>query len=117
MPWGTEFLQKVVLIKNKTIKFVADIFLIRQTFRTIAEIQDSIKDEEQSLQYYKEKLLMLIIANPKDLLKDDESVIWEMHTSFNDIWTEVLDTNLKIYKLNLYLDYVKEHGIKQESED
>jgi hypothetical protein len=38
MGWGTSFLQEIVLIKNKAIKFVADIFLNRQTFRTIYEI-------------------------------------------------------------------------------
>lgn len=111
MGWGTSFLKEIVLIKNRTIKFIADIFLNKQTFRNIWEIEDSIKDKEESLQYYKEKLLMLAIANPKDLLKDDESVIWEIHTSFNDMWTEVLDTQTELYKLRLYLEYTKEHGI------
>lgn len=97
MGWGTEF--------------QTNIYLSRQVFRTEGEIEEEITIKKASLQKSKELVLMYAIGNWSEI-KDKEDDILTLQFMIDDLVQHISTTSTDIYKLELYLDAVKEGNAK-----
>ena len=97
MGWGTEFR--------------TNIYLSRYIFRTEGEIEEVITSKKESLQKSKELVLMYAIGNWSEI-KDKEDDILTLQSIIDDLVQDISTTSTDIYKLELYLDEVKEGKAK-----
>lgn len=97
MGWGTEFR--------------TNIYLSRQVFRSEAEIEEEIISKKASLQNSKELVLMYAIGNWSEI-KDKEDDICTLQFMIDELVQDIVTTSTDIYKLELYLDAVKEGKAK-----
>lgn len=97
MGWGTEF--------------QTNIYLSRYIFRTKSEIEEEITSKEAFLQNTKELILMYAIGNWSEI-KDKEDDIYTLQSMIDDLVQDISTTSTEIYKLELYLDAVKEGKAK-----
>jgi hypothetical protein len=88
------------------IEFSADIYLIREDFKSKAEVEDKIKELEQLLIANREELKMFASANPSDIIPIDwkeEPIRW-ISERITDLLNEIAELTIKVYQLNLYLE-------------
>ena len=97
MGWGTEFR--------------TNIYLGRYIFRTKGEIEEEITSKEAFLQNTKELVLMYAIGNWSEI-KNEEDSIYTLQTMIDKLVQDISTTSTEIYKLELYLDAVKEGKAK-----
>ena len=97
MSWGTDF--------------TTNIYLSRQVFRTEGEIEGEIISKRESLQKSKELVLMYAIGNWSEI-KDKEDDIYTLQFMIDELVQDISTTSTEIYKLELYLDAVKEGKAK-----
>ena len=97
MSWGTDF--------------TTNIYLSRQVFRTEGEIEEEIISKRESLQKSKELVLMYAIGNWSEI-KDKEDDIYTLQFMIDELVQDISTTSTEIYKLELYLDAVKEGKAK-----
>lgn len=96
------------------IEFKTDIYLLKQSFLTKKELEDTINELNIKINDCESKLLMFAIATPKDIVlidKDDSSpeIIFNY---INDKTLSLLELHEELiinrFKLNLYLEYLNE---------
>lgn len=92
MSWGTDF--------------TTNIYLSRQVYRTEGEIEGEIISKKESLQKSKELILMYAIGNWSEI-KDKEDNIYTLQMMIDELVHDIAVTSVEIYKLELYLDAVK----------
>ena len=102
MGWGTNFL--------------ANICLNRQIFRHIGEIQSAIEEAEEGIQTNRELLLMLSMANPKDIITEDEDALYATRNRVNDLIDDILEQTDKLSLLRLYLSAIEDGTAKFEED-
>jgi len=92
MSWGTDF--------------VADVYLSRQAFHNIYELESKIKDNEKIIESVKHRLMMYTSANPSELIPEDweEDSINFLAQRIEELLEELEDLTIENYKLNLYLE-------------
>lgn len=89
MAWGTEF--------------TTNIFLIRQSLKTLSDVEDALKETEDMLKIYEQELLILASMSHKaDNLED---LIFEIRTKVNSALEGYREECLKLS--NLY--HLKQH--------
>ena len=93
MSWGTHFTAK-------------DIYLIREHYSSIGEVEDTIKELEKLQQSYKETLLMLAMGAKdsvctKDCEGYDIDKVDAIHTKVVDLLEEFDSLTIRIYNLTL----------------
>ena len=98
MGWGTDFTAKV--------------FLNKETFCNKQEVEDSIDEREANIQNNREIILMIAMANPKDLVTDEEDVLYATRNRVNDIVEDILEEQYKITLERLYLDAIEDGTAK-----
>ena len=97
MPWGTEF--------------KADIFISRVDYKdNIGLLEDDIDVKLRSIQTAKEKIVMFVAANPRDIVNPDwkEQPIDWLNTEINNLFGIIEEDQRRLFKLELYLEYLKE---------
>lgn len=97
MSWGTDF--------------TTNIYLSRQVYRTEGEIEGEIISKKESLQKSKELILMYAIGNWSEI-KDKEDNIYTLQMIIDELVHDIAVTSVEIYKLELYLDAVKNDKAK-----
>ena len=102
MSWGTDF--------------TTNIYLSRQVFRTEGEIEGEIISKRESLQKSKELVLMYAIGNWSEI-KDKEDDIYTLQFMIDELVQDISTTSTEIYKLELYLDAVKEGKAKLTTDE
>lgn len=102
MGWGTDFTAKV--------------FLNKETFCNKQEVEDSIDEREANIQNNREIILMIAMANPKDLVTDEEDVLYATRNRVNDIVEDILEEQYKLTLERLYLDAIEDGTAKFENE-
>lgn len=98
MSWGTDF---------KT-----NVFLSRQIFRTKVEVEEAIKEKEGQIRTDTELLMMIAMANPKDLATEDEDVLYSMRNRVSDHINDIISTQRELTLLYLYLDAIEDGTAK-----
>lgn len=89
MSWGTSF---------KT-----DIFINRQTFKSLYEVEAQIIEYEESIQHFEKRLMMMVAATPKDDV-----------VTLQDEVDEILDAlrhdNYNLELLKMFKEHLQETG-------
>ena len=89
MGWGTDF--------------KADIYLNKQLYYTMSELEEAIQEREEDIQRAREMLLMMAVARPNDLATEDQEPLYAIRNMVNDHLEMIEDSirdllNLKAYK-------------------
>lgn len=100
MGWGTDF--------------KASVFLNREVYSSKHQLEDAIAERESNIQNNREILLMIAMANPKDLVAEDEDVVYANRNRVNDIVEDILEEQYKITLERLYLDAIEDGTAKFE---
>ena len=92
MSWGTDF--------------VAEIYLSRQTFSNIYEIESKIDSNNKHIESIKQRIMMYTSANPSELVPEDweEDSILFLNQRVNELIEELEEYTLDNYRLELYLE-------------
>jgi len=90
MGWGTDF--------------TADLYLNRQIYNSMGQLDDAILEAEETINKIKQRLFMFASANPKDIISsewDGESINY-IHYEFNLLLDELLSETRELQLLMLY---------------
>jgi len=98
MGWGTEF--------------SVNAYLSRQIFKNKEEVEDAIKEKEGQVQTDRELLLMMTMANPKDLVEEGEDVLYVTRNRVNDTIDDIISEQRELTLLYLYLEAIDEGTAK-----
>lgn len=94
MSWGTGF--------------KAEVYLSRMSFDSKYELEHEIDELRHSIDTSREILSMLAIANPKDIITEDEDPIYSLKSRVADQVELIEDNAHKLALLQLYLTEVEE---------
>ena len=94
MSWGTSF---------KT-----EVYLSRMSFDSQYELEHEIDELRHSIDTSREVLSMLAIANPRDIVTEDEDPIYSLKNRVADQVELIEDNAHKLALLQLYLTEVEE---------
>ena len=98
MGWGTEFL--------------VNAYLNRQIFKNRNEVDEAVKEKEEQVQTDRELLLMIAMANPKDLAEEGEDVLYVTRNRVNDLIDDIVSEQRELTLLYLYLEAIDEGTAK-----
>lgn len=91
MGWGTTF--------------ITDIYLNRQCFSNVYQVEEKIRENESAIQNLKQKLMMYVSSSPSEIIPEGwDSAIDFLHSEVKSILEELEDFELENYKLGLYLE-------------
>lgn len=95
------------------VDFTVDVFLSKETYGTQVELEDVIKEAEEYQQKMISRVMMLVSANPKDIVPEEwrEQPIDFLYTEIDNLMREILEMERLLVKRYMYLEYVKENGI------
>jgi hypothetical protein len=99
MGWGTDF--------------KADLYLSRIIFTSIGEIEDKLKEYDESINNIEAEIKMYASSTPKDIIPDDykdEPINW-LTLRLNELYENYRESLINGFKLSLYLEYVEENKI------
>ena len=95
MGWGTDF--------------TSNIYLNKQTYLNIYQVNDKIDELEEERDYYETKLHMYSSSNVKDIVPrdwmDDDPISW-LQKEVSQILQELNEINVELYKLGLYKEFL-----------
>lgn len=86
--------------------FNADIFLSRQSYDSIASIQDMIKELDEDIEWKEKRLALLAASTPKDVVDEGCDALGWVASEVHQITEEYNDSLIERFKLSLYLDYL-----------
>lgn len=95
MTWGTDF--------------TADIFLIREEYQNVVQLDDAITEIDADIKKYETQINMFASATPKDIIPEDwteEPIRWIADQIFLII-TEYNELIIRRYNLELYKEYLQ----------
>lgn len=92
--------------------FKTNVYLNRQIFRNKQEVEEAIKEKEKQIQSNTELLLMIAMANPKDLVTEDEDVLYSARNRVTDHINEIISTQRELTLLYLYIDAIEDGTAK-----
>jgi hypothetical protein len=97
MTWGTSF---------KT-----DISLLRETYSSEIDIEDTINELNTDIRDLESKIKMFTTVSFREIITEewkDEPINW-INNQINELFKSYSELIIRQYKLELYLDYVKEY--------
>jgi len=116
MGWGTDF--------------NTDIYLNKQTFLSVSDLDDHIKVKKESIQYAKEKLLILVCGfngsktccscgdnTNTTQVQNNIETLHSLHYEFNEMFEYLQEDIIELYKLELYRNYLIENNITDLKKD
>lgn len=118
MGWGTFFRAKLTVKRRLFAKFFlkskvfVDAYLNRIICMNKQDVLDKISEREANITSYRETLLMIAMANPKDLAEPDEDVIYATKDRVNDLIDEILSDKDSLVLLQLYLEALNDGTAK-----
>ena len=74
-------------------------------YSTSAQLKEDIAKKEADVAYYKERILAMCMATPKDITPNGADPVENVHLTFNEIWDELQDelfalSNLCVIQFN-----------------
>lgn len=103
MSWGTDF--------------KADIFLSKQSYSSIAQIESAIDDCDETIQTIQSEIKMYASSTPKDVCIESDNPINYINSEVDFLMEELEATVIHRYKLMLYLEAVKENPKLLQNDD
>lgn len=96
MGWGTDF--------------KADLYLNRQIYDSMGQLDDAISDAEERIEKIKQRLFMFASASPKEITSPewDGNSIDYIHYEFDISLDELLSETKELQLLWLYKEYLEE---------
>ena len=95
MGWGTDF--------------TSNIYLNKQLFSNVFEVEDKVSELEDDKKYLETKLHMYSSSNVKDIVPrdwmDDDPISW-LQKEVSQILQELNEINVELYKLGLYKEFL-----------
>ena len=55
------------------------------------QLERDIEEKKEMISYFKERLLAMAIATPKDVVQGDDNPLESLHLEFREIWRELED--------------------------
>lgn len=100
MAWGTDFLKSI--------------YLDRQIFNTVYELNDEIADLEEEVNRIKSRIKMFAAANIKDLVQIelDDDPIFTTEIKVNELLKEYEENLKKLVNLYHYKEYLEQKNEK-----
>lgn len=92
------------------IDFTADIYLSKQSYRTVMEVKDRIDVLMREVQDYETTIKMYISANPKDIVAEewkDDPIVW-LKNQVDELFISIHENEVEIYKLGLYAEFLEQ---------
>ena len=77
------------------------------------QLTEDIAKKEADISYYKERLLALAMATPKDIAPQGEDPFEYVKQMFDELWEEIQDHTLQLgtmYTVQLNEDYIDNHN-------
>ena len=102
MGWGTTF--------------EAEVYLSRQVFSNRSEVEFRLEEIEDSMNWCKQNIAMLVAVTPKDY-SNEENPLFEMKTELNESLEYLEDLVVERTRLGLYLEYLEENNIEKIERD
>lgn len=100
------------------IDFKADIFLSKQSFSSIQELEHKIEETESFIESCRKELCMYAIANPKDIIPEDwkEDSIVFIKMKIDEVVDYIIENTELLSKLYLLKEVAQENKdiLKQE---
>lgn len=87
-------------------------------YSTGARLKEDIAKHEADVAYYKERLLALVMATPKDITPDGDDPMEHVKQTFDEIWGELRDLLFRLsdlYTVQLNEDCVEKWTNEQAS--
>ncbi len=88
MSWGTSF--------------DTNVFIIRQTFQNLADVEAAIEDYQDSIHWHEKRLSMYAAATPKD--------INELQSDLDELFEGLTHDIAELQKLRMFKDYLEQTG-------
>ena len=93
-------------------EFKADIYLNKQLYYTMSELEEAIQEREEDIQRAKEMLLMMAVARPNDLATEDQEPLYAIRNMVND-WVETIEESVRdMLNLQSYKQAIEEGKAK-----
>jgi len=100
--------------------FKTEVYLNRQLFSHLLEVEDRVEDRRLQIEDAKRRLLMFASANVRDIVPDDwkeEPINW-VNNHVVDLVADLIIDVRELVQLEAFVEYVKEGGsIKGDTED
>ena len=98
------------------IEFKADIYLIRQSYSSLYEVEEAIEDLKEEIESEKESILMYAASTPKDIITEaGYDIVHDIKSSVKDCLDTIEENRRKICELTYYVEYLKEKENDKES--
>lgn len=88
--------------------FTADLYISKEMFRTIYEIEEKIRDTEDSINRTKSRLKMYAISTLKDVITNEIQPIDYCDYTIEEEINDMLDDEVLLFKLNTFLEMAKQ---------
>lgn len=77
-------------------------------YSTGARLKEDIAKREADVAYYKERLLALVMATPRDITPDGDDPMEHVKLTFDELWDELQDELFRLSDMYL-IEVNKEH--------
>lgn len=96
------------------ITFTPEIYLNRMSFNSVEDVKDKIEEEKEMLEYFKEKMLILVVSNPSDIIieeyKDEpRDTLFTVQREFKECYKNIEEQVYLLSNLELLLQHVEEN--------
>lgn len=93
------------------INFTTEVVIEDEDFVSVFQVKDAIDNVWEDILNYKARLKMLGVGNAKELTPEGEDVMRHVEDSVDFIVQCLSESQVKLYKLNRYLEYLEDHEI------
>lgn len=81
-------------------------------FSSATQLTEDIAKKEADISYYKERLLALVMATPKDIAPNGEAPYEYVKQMFDELWDEIQDQTIALG--NMYMVQLNERYVRGE---
>jgi len=98
------------------IDFTADVFISSVSFNSVEQINDLIEELSTEIEEQRRLLNMYVVGDITKTIQTDGNVIYEVDVIMTNILDIITENTTKIYKLQLYKDYIQYLPEKQDED-
>ena len=102
------------------ISFTPEIYISRERFDNVEEINDKIEELTASVNDSKQEISMLVLATPKDIMPVDEEDPMDptsyLQVKLNEIFEYMEENQYKLTLFRMLKEHIEENGIEKISQ-
>ncbi len=94
------------------ITFTPELYLSKFSFQSIYELQDRIREEEETITYIEKRILMIAASNPKEICGEEfkEEPLSFVQSEINELMDGYADGIALLTKLRMFETHLEETG-------